>query len=85
MPEKLCNHNQCPNCGYSFFTQPVSGWKDLIFKGNNFQVIGASTPNQFHHYPPYCDECGAEVDQQESIKVGKIILLSVKEETENVR
>ena len=85
MPEKVCNPNQCPNCGCSDFTQPVSGWKDLVFKDGDFQVIGASTPNQFHHYPPYCNKCGAEIDQQKSIKACKIILLSVKEETENVR
>ncbi len=68
MSENSC----CPKCGSERFITEPNQYDVISFENGNFNVIRSESTDD--EYKVFCEECYEEINFNESIDKGKIIL-----------
>lgn len=63
---------QCPKCGSNEFITIPNRYDCLRFVKNDFQIDKSEIVNE--EYKIYCRECGAEIDEQKSVKDKRVAI-----------
>lgn len=66
------NEGRCPNCNSERFITEPNQYDVISFESGNFNVIRSESTDD--GYKVFCEECYEEIDFNESLKQGKIIL-----------
>ncbi|MCZ7400730.1 MAG: hypothetical protein O8C61_00740 [Candidatus Methanoperedens sp.] len=69
---KRFGKNKCPKCGFGSFDTEPNQYQILEFDGK-FEEIKTEGINK-KNLRVFCRNCGSEIDEQESILQGKVIL-----------
>ncbi len=69
---KKASKFKCPKCGFGFFVSEPNRYDILEFIRGDFDVINSEYIEA--DFKIFCRDCGSEIDENESIKQGKIVL-----------
>ncbi len=70
---KIVGKNKCPKCGFEFFDTEPNQYDILQFTGGGFEEVKTEGINKTDLHI-YCRSCGSEIDKNESINKGKVVL-----------
>lgn len=66
------NSDQCPNCGEDLFITSLNQYDVMQFIGEEFQFKRTECADWYEKLS--CNGCSKEVDEEKSIKQGKVVL-----------
>lgn len=68
----MSENNQCPNCGCETFITEPNQYDVIELLGGEFNIIRSESTDDGDEI--FCQECGVEIDFNDSLKNGKITL-----------
>jgi hypothetical protein len=70
---KKIGKNKCPKCGFGSFDTELNQYQILEFIDGKFEEVKTEGINKMD-LRIFCRDCGSEIDKQESIRKGKVVL-----------
>ncbi len=68
------NNSQCPKCGSEQFITEPNQYDVISFEDGNFNVIRSESTDD--GYKVFCENCDEEIDFNESLEQGKVVLIN---------
>ena len=68
----MSENNRCPNCDSEQFITEPNQYDVVNFESGNFNVLRSESTDDEHKV--FCEECSEEIDFNNSLEQGKVIL-----------